>query len=223
MFRSGDRSASPVNTVQRHAGRTCAVPATTMRAFRGLVSGEQGVDELLGVGDLVAPVDREPEGAGVDGLLGGGALAVAGHVAGRHGHEVRRHAEIVERGHDATRAEEVHLDGGVERRVEGHGGRRVDHHGAGRQRGSPVLVEREAVGRDVAGDRGDPRRDEVREALLAEVCSEAVERVVREDLPPGALLDGRALPGPDQQDELAARDAPQQPLDEGRPADIAGN
>jgi hypothetical protein len=57
------------------------------------------------------------------------------------------------------RAEQVDLDGEVERRVERHGGGRVDDGVAGGEDGAARLVEAEAVGADVARDDRDPALD----------------------------------------------------------------
>ena len=54
-------------------------------------------------------------------------------------------------------------------------------------------------------------------SLLAVLLPQSIERVVAEDLALGPLLDGRALARADEQNERAARDAPQQTLDEGGP------
>jgi len=133
------------------------------------------------------------------------AAAVAGHVAGRHRHEVRSHAEVLERGDDARRAEEVDLDGAVEGRVEGDGGGGVDDHGARRQDGAVRLVEAEAVGADVAGDHLDPPGHQFVDGLgPAGLGAEAVEGVVADDLALHPLGGGGPATGPDQQDQLAA-------------------
>ena len=68
-----------------------------------------------GAVDLAPPVDVDEERALVHRLLGGGAASVAGHVAGGHGDEVGRDAEVGQRGDDPARPEQVDLDGGVER------------------------------------------------------------------------------------------------------------
>ena len=87
-------------------------------------------------GDLAAPVEADGERAVLDRLLGGGAAAVAGDVAGADGDEVGRDAELVEQLGDADRAEEVDLDRPVEGGVERDGRRRVDDHVAAGQRGA---------------------------------------------------------------------------------------
>jgi hypothetical protein len=120
----------------------------------------------------------------------------------------------VERLDDAAGTEEVHLDRAVERRVEGDRGGRVDDDVAAGQRGPALVVEAEAVGADVAGDRGDPPGDLVVEPV-AQLPAQPVEGVVAEDLAPGPLGDARALARADQQHQLAPRHRPQQPLDQG--------
>ena len=175
----------------------------------------------LGVGaspagavDLAPPVDVDEERAVVHRDLGGCTAAVAGDVAGGHRHQVGRDLERLQRLHDPRRAEEVHLDGRVERRVERHGRGGVDDDGARGQGLAAGVVEGEPIRSDVARDRGDPLGNHRGEAVLAELLAQAVEGVVAEDLPLGALLDGGAAAGPDEQHELAAGDAPEQPLDQ---------
>ena len=90
----------------------------------------------------------------------------------------------------------------------------MDEHGARRQRGPPVVVEREPIRADVPGDRGDALGHHGGEAVLAELLAQAVEGVVAEDLALGALLDRRPTAGPDEEHELAAGDAPEEPLDQ---------
>src|SRR5690606_41956239 len=89
----------------------------------------------------------------------GRAAAVAGDVAGRHGDQVGRDAQLGEGAGDPGGAEQVDLDRGVERRVERHGGRRVHDDVAARERGAALVVEAEPVGGDVAGDDGDAATD----------------------------------------------------------------
>ena len=84
--------------------------------------------------DLGPPVERRHDRVRVDGLLGGGTSPVARDVAGADADQVRRHVELLEQLRDAHRAQQVHLDRSVERRVERDGGRGVDHHVAARQR-----------------------------------------------------------------------------------------
>jgi TetR/AcrR family transcriptional regulator len=93
----------------------------------------------------------------------------------------------------------------------------VDHHVAAGERGTTGVVEAEAVAADVTADRGDPPVHQRGEAVLAQLVAEAIEGVVAEDLALGPLLDGGLAARPDQQDELAVRDAAHEPLDQGRP------
>ena len=84
------------------------------------------------------------------------------------------------------------------------------------------LVEAEAVGADVAGDRAHTaRRHLVERRARPSVGAQAVEGVVAEDLPLDPLRGGGAAPGPHQQHQLAVRHLAEQPLDEGG-ADEAG-
>ncbi len=57
---------------------------------------------------------------------------------------------------DPGRAEQVDLDGLVERGVEADGGRRVDDDVAGGQQSAAVVVEAEPVAADVTGDGDEP-------------------------------------------------------------------
>ena len=94
----------------------------------GLPAGRLAVAaQPAGGGDLVAPAQPQVERTLRHQLLGGVAAAVAGDVARRHGDEVRRRAQLAKQCGDAGRSEEVDLDGRVERRVERHRCRRVDH------------------------------------------------------------------------------------------------
>ena len=193
------------------------------RASGRRLSASASSARLAGALHLAAPVDVDEERAVVHGDLRRPAAPVAGDVAGGHRDEVRRDAEVVQRLHDAGRTEQVHLDGGVERGVERHGGRGVDDDVARRERRPTRVVEGEAVGGDVAGDGRDALRHHRREAVLAELLAQAVEGVVAEDLPLGPLLDGGATAGPDEQDELAAGHAAQQPLDQGGPQEAGAS
>ena len=149
--------------------------------------------------DLGPPVDLGDELGGGDELLGGIAFVAAVHVGGGDGDEMgqgrQRHLACAHARGQAplkvsatrVRAEQVHLDGAVQGRVEGHRRRRVDHDVTGRRadrgpassRPSPSLP-------DVAGDRVEPAGDHVVEAP-AELAAEPVEAVVAQDLAPSAL------------------------------------
>ena len=78
------------------------------------------------------------------------------------------------------------------------------------------VVQPEAVGADVAGDRRRPARGHRVEAVAAELAAQPVECVVLEDLPADPLVDARALARSDQQHEPAVGHAAQQPLDQRR-------
>src|SRR5439155_12465400 len=58
---------------------------------------------------------------------------------------------------------------------------------------------------------------------IAHLLAEAVEAVVPEDLPPGAIGRRRAPPGPDQQAHFTVRYRAQQALDERRPEEPCGS
>ena len=127
-------------------------------------------------GDLGPPVDLRHELRGGDELLGRIALVSAVHVGGGDGDEMRQRRRAPSRAArsaassakvSATRdgPEQVHLDGAVQRGVEGHRRRTVDHDVAGRQQVPPVLVEAETVAPDVSGDRVQPAGDLVVEPL----------------------------------------------------------
>ena len=166
--------------------------------------------------DLRPPVDVDVEGAVVHRLLGRCAAPVAGDVARRHRHEVRRAPRSRERGGDAARAEQVDLDRAVERRVERDARRRVDDDVARGERGRdrhrrgarPSAPRRRAITCTRA-------RDQLVEPVLAELGAQTVEGVVAEDLPPRTLGDRRPPPGPDEQHQLAAGHGAQEPLDQG--------
>ena len=66
---------------------------------------------------------------------------------------------------DARGAEQVHLDGAVQGRVEGHRGRGVDDDVTRPEQGSPGLVERQPVSSDVAGDRVETAGDHIVKTL----------------------------------------------------------
>jgi hypothetical protein len=134
---------------------------------------------------------------------------------------VGRHAEVLEREHDPAGAEQVDLDGSVERRVEGHGRGRVHHDVAARQRGPAGVVEAEPVPGDVAGDDRDPPGHHLVELGGAQLGPQPVEGVVAEHLAPRPLVRRGPLAGPDEQHQLAPGDGPQQPLDQRR-AEKAG-
>ncbi len=115
---------------------------------------------------------------------------------------------------DAHWTEQIDLDRVVDRRVERHGRRRVDHDVAGGQGRTAGVVEAEAVGADVAGDHRQPLGHVLVEAV-AEQGSQVFERVVAEDLPLHSLLGRGAAAGSDEQDERAVGHRSEQSLDDG--------
>ncbi len=121
--------------------------------------------------------------------------------------------ELVQRLGNSRRTEQVHLDGTVQGRVERDRCGAVDHDVAGGEEFAPCLVEREAVASDVAGNRMQAAGDLVVEPI-AELAAESVETVVAEDLAPRSLGRSVALPGADDDHDLASGHASKQALDE---------
>ena len=113
----------------------------------------------------------------------------------------RRHG----RGHPG-RAQQVDLDGGVERRVEADGGGRVHDDVALGQQRQPVVVEAEAVGGHVAGHRATPgrppRRRSGRRSSARSRSKQSFFRISRV----GPLRRRRPAAGADQQDHLGCRE-----------------
>ena len=101
----------------------------------------------------------------------GAALAGAGDVGRRHRDQVRGHTEVVQRGDEVDRTDEVGLDRDVEGAVERHGRCRVDDDVAIGQELAAVVVESEPVDGDVGTDGDDPpppsRRSRRRRAARA--------------------------------------------------------
>jgi len=116
------------------------------------------------------------------------------------------------RGH-ARRPHEVHLHGGVQRRVEAHGGGGVDHRLAGRQEVASAVVQAQAVYGHVPGHRQQPRPDHVVE-VGAPLVTQPVEAVVAEDVAPGTLLGAPPARSHDD-DDLAVGHRAHDPLDHG--------
>jgi hypothetical protein len=83
--------------------------------FRGAARGLRVLAGAAGAVDLAAPVDVDEEGAVVDRLLGCRPPAVAGDIAGRHGDQVRGDPQVLQRAGDPAGAQQVDLDGAVER------------------------------------------------------------------------------------------------------------
>ena len=88
--------------------------------------------------------------------------------------------------------------------------------------GAGSLVESESVGGDVTGDRGDPTRAHLREALFAEVLAEPVESVVGEQFTLGPAGGGGSTPITNKQNEFAVGNASQEPFHEGRADEARG-
>jgi hypothetical protein len=126
---------------------------------------------------------------------------------------VSRRADGCERLGHPPRAQQVDLDGGVERRVEADGGGRVDYHVAAGQFGPPAVVQAQPVGGHVARHHRDPPGDLVVEPV-AQLAPQPLEAVVAEHLPAHPFGCRRPPPGPDQQHQLAAGHGPQQSLHE---------
>jgi hypothetical protein len=169
-----------------------------------------------GRGHLAPPVEIERERTFGDQLLGGRPAAVPRHVARRHGDQVRCDAGRVEHIGDARRADEVHLDGGVDRRVERHCGCGVDHDVAPGEERGVVGGQPQAVGPDVAGDHPEATTGLGRQAVASPVRPQAVERAVAQDLTLDALGGRRPAAGSHQQHQLAVGDGSQQALDQRR-------
>ncbi len=155
-------------------------------------------------------------------LLGRAAPAVAGDITGRHGNEVRRDTEVVQRQGDAHRSEHVDFDRAVERGVERDRGRRVNDSVARGQRGAAFVVEAEAIGTDVARNGPHSASGHLGEALFAQVGAQPVEGVVLQDLALHPLVDRRALARADEQHDLAVRHRPQQALEHGGAQEAGG-
>ena len=181
----------------------------------------------------VAPVDLDAERVAVEQLLAGLALVGAGHVRGRHREEVDRPGPALSAaassraGHDGRghpgRPEQVDLDGGVERGVEAdRGGRVHDDVALATGAASPSSSSPSPSVADVAGHGGDPGGHLVVEAV-PELCAQAVEAVVLEDLPGGPLHRGRrGGPGRIRRTTSAVGDGAQEPLDQGRAEEPGG-
>ena len=139
--------------------------------------------------DLLAPVQTEVERAFADQFLRCVAAPVAGDVAGAHGDEVRGDAQRLQRLRDPRGAEQVDLDGRVERRVEGDGRRRMDDDVATGEQRLIALVEAETISADVAVDGLDAPHEHLVEGLAAarQFGLEPIEAVVLEDLASSAF------------------------------------
>ncbi len=131
-------------------------------------AGQQVGAAALGVGvgagpaggvDLGPPVQVGAERGLGERRLGRQAPAAPGHVGGRHGDDVGRGIDAGHRRQHPQRAEQVDLNGRVERRVEADPCRRVDDRRARGEQGPALLVEPEAVGGDVARHHVDAALD----------------------------------------------------------------
>ncbi len=167
-----------------------------------------------GRGDLAPPVDAEVERPLAHQLLRRIAATVARDVRRRHRDEMRRHAQVAKRLHDADGTEEVDLDGVVDRGVERHRRRRVDEDLTRRELCASRLVEPEPVGAHVAGDHGDPASDLLVEAF-AEQLAQMVEGVVAQDLALHPLRGRRAPATAHEQHEGAIGHGSEQPFHDG--------
>ena len=168
-------------------------------------------------GDLGAPVEPEVERSRRNELLRCAAAAVAGHVTGRHGDEVRGDPELGEQSGDAGRPEQVDLDGRVERRVERHRRRRMDDRVARPEHLAIGVGQGEAIAADVAADRRDPSRRQLGEAIATVLLAEPVEGVVLEQLALDALCRRRPLAVAHEQHQLTVGHGAEQALDQRRP------
>lgn len=92
----------------------------------------------------------------------------------------------------------------------------MDDHLARRQQITPFVAEAETVGAHVALDHLHPAGNQFVEGFAAaQFGAEAVEAVVLEDLPGGALGDVAHATSPDQQDQFTVGDRAQQALHQG--------
>ena len=125
---------------------------------------------------------------------------------------------------DAGRAEEVDLDGEVERRVERDRGGGVDDDVAARR--APRVRRRRGRGRRCRRRRRPPapagrpsrRRPPCRRARSRSRSKQSFLKISR----CGPLLDGAHAARPDEQHELAVGHRPQQPLDQGGAQEAGG-
>jgi hypothetical protein len=118
------------------------------------------------------------------------------------------------------RAQQVDLDGRVQRRVEAHGSRGV-HDDVGRCECPPVIVaQAQPVDGDIAADNPHAALD-LDVEVFTPLRPETVEAVVAEDLPARPVCGRRPAPGPDEQHQFALGDSAQQPFHE-RCAEEAG-
>ena len=142
--------------------------------------------------------------------------SVAGDVAGADAHHVRGDVQRLQHLGDAQRPHQVDLDCAVQRAVERHCSRGVNHDVAGGEHGAVSVVQAEPVGADVAADGHDAARQHGFEVLccVLQLGLQPVECVVLEDLAPHALGGVVAFAGANEQDQRAAGDAAQQTLDE---------
>ena len=146
----GDPPVAELLGLGRQRGRTGGAELVTgglaqgQVLLRGAAVGLGVGTGLAGRGHLLAPVEPDVEGSFRVPAPRARCPAVAGHVAGRHGHEVRSHPEVV--GSWAMRVGPSRLISTAPSRgsVEGDRGRRVDHDVARRQQAAVGFVEAEA-------------------------------------------------------------------------------
>ncbi len=161
--------------------------AESLQSFGGPGVGIEIGPRSSGRFDLGPPVDVDVEWAVAQQLLGSAAPAIACHVAGGDGDEVRGHTKVVEGVGDSGWAEQVDLHRTIEWCVEADRCRGVDDDVAVGE-GSPTgFVEAESVLADVACHHLDPVFDLSPERILASVGQKPIEGVVPEDLTPGPL------------------------------------
>ncbi len=209
-----------------HSGRSELGTGLFRVARERLAPSRFGLDvAALAAGSrhFLAPVHVDPETPGLEELLACLALVGARDVRGRDREEMDRPVPPfgggqLACGHHGSRhtgrSEEVHLDCGVERRVEADGCRRVHDDVAFGEAPETLLVEAEPVLSDVTGDRGDPRCDLGVEGVPA-FGPEPVEAVVPQDLPGRTLQRAGTATRSDQEDDLAVGNGPQETLHQG--------
>ena len=194
----------PAGRAQLGAGRL----AEALEPRRGAALGVGVGPQPPGGGHLGPPVDLDVERRGVDQLLGRPAPAAAGHVAGRHGDEVGRGAELAQGrrrcGSGPSRLISTAPSSGESKLTVAAEWMTTS---AAASAAAAVVVEAEAVAADVAGDDPHPPLDAGRRSagLPPTSARSTVEGVVAEQLPPGPL-GGRGPPaGADQQGHAGSR------------------
>ena len=120
---------------------------------------------------------------------------------------------VVQQIRDAGRAEQVHLDGTVERRIERDARGRVDDDIARGERGSIRVVQSESIGSDVAGHHRQTSCHRGVE-VGSEFGAQTIEGVVLQDLLAHSIDGRRATAVANQQHHRAVGDGTQQSLDQ---------